>query len=154
MIEVKKMSVHEFSYYCNFSFENFLRESSKSSGQDVESLRLKMGGPPDDPSNDDLWLVVNFNNQNVGFVWVQLRPELKEAFGYDIFLNEDFRSKGIGREVMVKCGDILLQEGINKVKICVFYENTIARKLYSSLGFKEIDFNSERRQYTLELAIN
>ena len=146
MIEVKKMSVQEFIFYCNFSFENYLRETSKSSGQDIESLRLKIGGPPDNPSDNDLWLVVNFNNQNIGFVWVQLRPKLKEAFGYDIYLNEDFRSKGIGHDVMIKCGDILLQLGISKVKICVFHENIIARKLYSSLGFKEVGFNPEHKQ--------
>jgi len=108
---------------------------------------------PISPSDNNLWLVASLNGQNVGFVWVQLRPERHEAFGYDIYLEEQFRSRGLGREVMQVCGDIIRQHGIQKIQICVYQNNTVARKLYSSLGFNEIKFRDDLNQYTLELSI-
>ncbi len=154
MLIVKKMTSEEFNQYSLFSFENYISESAKSSGRDREKLRSeKIHQIPMTHSDKDLWLVVSFNEENVGFVWVQLHPERYEAFGYDIYLEEKFRSRGLGREVMQRCGEIIRQHGIQKIQICVYQDNTIARKLYSSLGFKEINFRDDLRQYTLELSI-
>ena len=150
---VREMTNDEFRRYCDFSFENFLTESAKSSGQSIVELRKRLGKAPDTRSANDLWFIVLLKNEGAGFVWIQLRPDLKVAFGYDIFLDPKFRSQGIGRETISRCAEAVRSHGIQCVKICEFEDNAIARDLYQSLGFKEIDFNVERRQYMLELSV-
>lgn len=86
-------------------------------------------------------------------MWVQLKPEDKSAFGFDIHLEPEFRSLGIGRHIMNLCGKKLKDMGIKTVGICVFEHNEIARKLYDSLGFKIVKFNEQRRQFTLEISL-
>ncbi|MBK9324399.1 MAG: GNAT family N-acetyltransferase [Bdellovibrionaceae bacterium] len=80
--------------------------------------------------------MIEKDEKQVGFIWVQLRPEEKSSFGYDIYLEPGFRSQGIGRQVMSLCGKKLKTLGIDSVEICVFEHNEIARRLYDSLGFK------------------
>lgn len=152
-IVVREMTDDEFKRYCRFSFENFVVESAKSSGRPIEEVRKRVGNGPDSRSVNDLWLIVLVRNEEAGFVWFQHRRDLNEAFGYDIFLKPKFRSQGIGRETIKHCAEFVRNHGILRVKVCVFEDNKIARSLYQSLGFKEIGFNSERRQHTLELTI-
>lgn len=153
MIVLRKMKTEEFETYRQFSFDNFLNESAKAAGQDPEVLRAKLGGPPTKIGKNDIWLVIDLNGGNVGFIWMQLQPDKKLAIGYDIYINEKFRSKGIGREVMLQCGDYLRNLNISRIEICVYQHNNIARSLYSSLGFKETKFDSERGQHYLEMQI-
>lgn len=78
-----------------------------------------------------------------------MRPN-GEAFGWDIYINEEFRSQGIGRQIMLSVAPMLAEYNVHKIQICVLAGNLIARKLYASLGFKEIDFNETNKRYTLE----
>jgi len=153
MVEVRKMNDGEFCHYRNFSFENFISELAQSSGQTPEILKSKHSKMPDTPAENDLWLVITNERKNIGFIWIQLYPEKKEAFGFDIYLDGCSRSQGIGREVMRQCSSMIRTLGIEKIKVCVFEHNTIARKLYSSFGFTEKDHNPDRKQYTLELTL-
>lgn len=54
---------------------------------------------------------------------------------------------------MKLCGEYLLRNGIDLVKICVYEHNQIARALYESFGFKAEKFDEQRRQFTLVLAL-
>ena len=95
--------------------------------------------------------MIEKNKKQIGFIWVQLIPEEKSAFGYDIFLQPEFRLQGIGRQVINLYGQKLKELGIEVIEICVFEHNAIARKLYDSFGFKTKNFNEKRRQFTLFL---
>jgi len=97
--------------------------------------------------------LIENDKKQVGFVWVQLRPEEKSSFGYDIYLEPNFRSLGIGRQAMRLCGQKLKTLDVDTVEICVFEHNEIARKLYDSLGFKTKQFDEQRQQYTLSLSL-
>lgn len=145
------MTFEEFENYGRFSFENFVLESAKSASESVEILRSKLGGPPSTIHKNDIWLTVHHLNQAIGFIWIQTFPEKREALGYDIYLDEKFRSKGFGRDVMLRCGELLKKSGFNKVKICVYEHNKIAQSLYSSLGFIEEKLDSKRGQHYLVL---
>ena len=103
--------------------------------------------------DNDLWLTVHYLDQPIGFIWVELFPEKHEAFGFDIYLDEKFHSQGLGRAVMLKCGEMLKQINISKIKICVYEHNKIARSLYLSLGFHEEKFDPERGQHYLAMDI-
>jgi ribosomal protein S18 acetylase RimI-like enzyme len=101
MISLEMMTADQFDHYSKFSFEQFLNESAKSSGESIEALRLKIGGPPNLPTANDLWYVIRSEDQSIGFIWIQLHSKKSEAFIYDFFINPEYRSKGFGRETFV-----------------------------------------------------
>lgn len=150
-ISLRTPTAEEFPFIANFSFENFVTDTAFSSGKSVAEIKNKLGHPPSKPGPNDIWYVVVLDQKKIGFVWIQINPETKTAFGYDIHLDLEFRSQGIGRQVMHLCAVELKSKGLKSISICVFHHNEIARTLYSSLGFTETDFNEQRNQYTLML---
>jgi ribosomal protein S18 acetylase RimI-like enzyme len=89
--------------------------------------------------------------KQIGFVWIRLTSNGLKAFGCDLYLNSEARSKGIGRQVMLACGAKLQSLGIASIEVCVFDHNKIAQKLYVSLGFKKISYDRKNKQFTLSL---
>lgn len=151
-IELREMNDEEFEKYRAFSFENFITHSAEFSGKSKEEIAKKMGGAPQRTSRD-LWYVVRLNAQPIGWVWVHLIPEKESAFGYDIYLDENYRDQGIGRDVMLSGLQVLKDRLVKTFQICVFKNNARARALYTSLGFKEINYTPENQQYRLELIV-
>lgn len=141
----------EFLKVAEFSFDNFVRETAKSTGQNFDVLKDRLGSAPNKIRQNDVWYLIEEDDMQIGFLWIQLKPESKAAFGYDIYLEPQFRSQGIGRKVMIESGKKLNDLGIESVEICVFEHNQIARHLYASLGFKKKNFDEVRRQFTLAL---
>ena len=152
-IQLRTPNQDEFLKVAEFSFNNFVNETAKSTGEQLSTLKDKLGGPPTKIWNNDVWYLIDDDGSQLGFIWVQLSQESKTAFGYDIYLEPQFRSKGIGRKVMTECGKKLGALGIESVEICVFEHNDIARRLYASLGFQEKKFDETRKQFTLFLDI-
>ncbi len=152
-VTLREMNESEFKTYSKFSFENFLQETTKSSGKSALELRDLLGGPPNSRSESDLWMVISADDHDAGFLWVKIESEASKAIGYDIYLNPEFRSRGVGREVLTRYCVDLKNRGIDKVEMCVYKENKIARNLYASMGFSEVSFDAERNQIYLELTI-
>jgi ribosomal protein S18 acetylase RimI-like enzyme len=93
--------------------------------------------------------LIERSGQRIGFVWFETRVDESTAFGWDIYLEPEFRSQGVGRHVLQLCAEMLFLKGIRTVKLCVYEHNQVARSLYQSLGFEVEKFDQERRQYTL-----
>jgi ribosomal protein S18 acetylase RimI-like enzyme len=79
------------------------------------------------------------SGEQVALVWFALRgtPGRQEAFIYEIEVREQFRGKGYGRATMQACAEAARRVGANSVGLHVFGHNTVARSLYTSLGFVE-----------------
>lgn len=56
----------------------------------------------------------------------------------------DFRSKGVGRELVGKCVEIAKQKGYQKVYVNSYSENVRAINFYEKSGFKKIDVSLEK----------
>ena len=54
----------------------------------------------------------------------------------DVFVDEDFRRKGIGRKLVERCIDHCRKSGFENISLTVVAENEPAVSLYSSIGFK------------------
>jgi len=153
-INLRQMNYEDFSHWSSFSFRNFVGELAKSSGKSFEEVKTEVGLGPSKMSQDDLWYVIESDKTDIGFFWIKFDSEQKSAFGYDIWLHEHMRSKGIGREVMLAGKIILKSKGIERLQVCVFEENTVARGLYESLGFHQKSYDLSRKQYHLEILIS
>ena len=153
-LKLRVPTQNEFLKVAEFSFNNLLNETAKSTGESLSVLKDKLGGSPTKIWDDDIWYLVECNGEQVGFVWVKLKPSEKTAFGYDIYLEPQYRSQGIGRQVISECGKKLNALGIESVEICVFEHNEIARRLYESFGFKQKKFDEKKRQFTLTIDLD
>lgn len=152
------MTSDQFKQYGEFSYQNFLREMSLATSKKIEEVKVDLienndKNPVTTNAKKDLWRVVEFEGKEIGYIWVQVDYSAHTAFGFDIFLEPEYRGRGLGRLVMRQGRELLKEKEIKKVEVCVFHANGVARSLYESLGFTEDSFNEETQQYRLFMNI-
>ena len=70
---------------------------------------------------------------------------------YDLFVDPDIRTKGIGRSLMNKAEQYAQENGFKRLELSTAKDNFIGQSLYESLGY-EVD--DEFLQYSLEINKN
>ena len=77
--------------------------------------------------------------ERVGVLWVEVRPRActTEAFIYDIEVEAHMRGRGYGRSIMDACAARARELGATRVGLQVAGHNEVARRLYTSLGYRE-----------------
>jgi ribosomal protein S18 acetylase RimI-like enzyme len=75
----------------------------------------------------------------VGRLWLaeRLMDGRRALFIYDIHVDPAFRGRGLGRAAMLLAEDEARVRGIGRIELNVFGGNTVARRLYLSLGYVE-----------------
>lgn len=84
---------------------------------------------------------VTENEKVIGNVWIKVVKENRSAFLYEIYLREEFRSKGIGKKVMTELESLLAVRKIAFFRLHVFGNNEHAINLYNNLGFQVAGIN-------------
>ena len=82
----------------------------------------------------------------INFSTFKTRPFLNI---HDLIVRKDYRGRGIGRSIMVKCNAIAYDRKYCKVTLEVRRDNLIAQSLYKNLGFK--DSEPVMHYWTIEL---
>jgi ribosomal protein S18 acetylase RimI-like enzyme len=79
----------------------------------------------------------------VGSLWVGLseRAGLREAFVYDIHVQEDSRRLGHARRALASFEALATALGVHSIGLHVFGRNAAAQALYVALGFEVISLN-------------
>jgi ribosomal protein S18 acetylase RimI-like enzyme len=74
----------------------------------------------------------------VGTLWLGHHPNQgpHEWFIYDIVIDEEQRSKGLGRATMLAAEEFVKTKSGTRLGLNVFGTNTIARQLYESLDYQ------------------
>ena len=89
--------------------------------------------------------VAEHGNATVGFVCVYARmtiadpDEAQKEFAYisDIAVLQQYRGRGIGRDLMARAEQYARQSGATTLRLVVLSRNTGAKQLYSTLGFRD-----------------
>lgn len=107
-------------------FARLLPDGLKSVDQHIWSIKA-----------DGLW---------VGTLWIGVRgaADNRKAFIYDIVLNENAKGKGYGKSAMTLLEDKVRALGLRHIGLHVFGHNTIARNLYTTLGYEITNLNMEK----------
>ncbi len=93
-------------------------------------------------------LVAEENGKQVGYL-----VAAPKNFGYrlskyieieNMGVSPDFRSKGIGVQLVDKCLELAKKKGYQKVYVNAYFENTKAIAFYEKCGLKKIDVSLER----------
>jgi ribosomal protein S18 acetylase RimI-like enzyme len=88
-------------------------------------------------------LIGEADGEPVGILWLNIpvEGERVSAFVYDVEVEENQRGKGYGRAMMVAAESYALDHKAATIKLHVFGDNTVARGLYTSLGYVETNVN-------------
>jgi GNAT superfamily N-acetyltransferase len=84
--------------------------------------------------------VVEDDGEPVGHLWLAERDLDGRAtlFVYDVFVLEEHRGRGRGRQAMLLAEEEARRRGIESITLNVFGGNEVARALYRSLEYDEI----------------
>jgi ribosomal protein S18 acetylase RimI-like enzyme len=91
-------------------------------------------------TKDHLIYAVEAGGEVVGSLWLATRAggELGASmFVYALAVDEAHRGRGFGRDAMVLAEDEARAHGFGSLSLNVFGGNDVARRLYSSLGYRE-----------------
>ena len=89
-----------------------------------------------------IYVVVNSDNEGVGFIWYQKYKE-DIAFICDFLILEKFRKQGYGKQTLFLLEKEAKEKGLNQVLLNVFRYNKPAFSLYKSLEYKIRDEENE-----------
>ncbi len=102
-------------------------------------------------SKDNFLYSAKDENQNIlGFVWFGVRgtESSRHAFIYDVIIEEEYRGKGFGKQIMLLLENEIKKQGLNRVGLHVFGTNETAINLYRSIGYSTIDLIMEKELST------
>jgi ribosomal protein S18 acetylase RimI-like enzyme len=89
-------------------------------------------------NKDNVLLSYKVDNKIVGYAY--FKPTMNDdKHGYlidGLYVLDEYRNQGIAKSLIKEGLDIIGK--VDFIDINVMYDNTIARKLYSSLGFKDL----------------
>ncbi|WP_437276729.1 GNAT family N-acetyltransferase [Sorangium sp. So ce375] len=110
-----------------------LEEARRNGRSQVEALLPQGLATPD----HHLYSVLE-GSVAVGYLWIGMNDVdgFRSAFVYDIHLREEARGRGLGRRVMVLAEEAARALGGRDMELHVFAQNTRARRLYESLGYR------------------
>lgn len=85
--------------------------------------------------------ILNEAGTTVGSAWVAPAEEIGRGalFFYNLVIEPEFRGRGYGRASMAAVERLALGLGYDAIWLHVFGDNTVARRLYESIGYVETD---------------
>ncbi len=96
--------------------------------------------------NNFLYSAKDAQQNILGFIWfcVLSIEGHRRAYICDVIIEEQYRGKGYGRQVMMLVEQEIKKQGLNRVGLHVFGFNERAIKLYKSMGYLTTDIEMEK----------
>ena len=121
--------------YKGIASDEFLNNLSEQREQRVQRFQKNL-------TNTDIeTYCVKFDNRMIGFLTINK----KDGEIWAIYLLEEFRSRGYGKEILDFAIDELKNIGHKNITLWVFEKNTGARRFYENNGFS---FDGTKRETT------
>jgi ribosomal protein S18 acetylase RimI-like enzyme len=81
---------------------------------------------------------------HIGYLWIIVEPYKQACFIAQIYLHPEHRRQGWGRATLTLLEQRMRQQGIRRISLHVFAENSPAQDLYRSLGYIVTDINMQK----------
>ncbi len=151
MITLRPMSESEYQRVRQAIFEDYARETANVSRLSIEEGRKAAARQfeqllPDGMASKGhhFWRIVNNNGDAVGDLWVLVESEKARAFIYFIGIDEQYRGQGYSRAAMLALETTVKPLGAQHIDLNVFGDNTLAVRLYESLGYQPTAMNMRK----------
>ncbi len=144
MVEFKPMAKDDFSAYWKYSIDSWksdmgragLIEKDISHEKAEEQVKKFLPNGIDTPGHHLMHIVDD--EETIGSIWFEIRERgVREAYLWDIVIDENYRGKGYGRDAMARLEEFVKEEGAERISLNVFGFNAIARNLYVKMGYHE-----------------
>lgn len=145
MIRLRPLREDEWPAWRAASQSGYARDLNENGGlpEDVAARKAEADFTalwPDGPaSTGNVLLAVEEDGEARGAVWFAERDfhGLRQAYLYEIVIDEAQRGRGLGRAAMLCLEDEVRARGLGRIELNVFGGNERARGLYRSLGYVE-----------------
>ena len=141
-ISLRKMIDEEFRLYFDNKIERYslvLSQNVHEKGEEsfvMASKQLNRLLPQGNGTPNHYLFNIYKDDYKIGYVWIKVEKEKKSAFLYEIYIFEEYRTKGFGTKVMNNVEKWLKDKDVHYFKLHVYGSNTGARRLYEELGFE------------------
>jgi ribosomal protein S18 acetylase RimI-like enzyme len=144
-VQLRPMRDEEFADWLPRMRDDYGQAMIDEAGIPPEGAREKAAAdieqlfPDRRPSDEQLVFVIEADGEPVGELWLADRDVLgqRSLFIYDVHVAEPQRGRGLGKAAMLLAEDEARRRGIDRLALSVFGRNTVARRLYQSLGYEE-----------------
>ena len=87
-----------------------------------------------------LLFAAEVDGEEVGWIWIGLPGtgggDAEVAWLHEVLIDPPYRGRGYGRAIIQAAERELARRGVAELGLNVFGDNTVARRLYESLGFE------------------
>jgi len=143
---LRPMREDEFASYLERARAGYAEDMIRNGGMEPAAAHRKSEAdhaalyPQGFASDVELRVVEDDSGVAVGRVIYGEREQhgTRDAFLYDIAIDEEHRGRGLGRAAMELLEAEVRGLGLDRVQLNVFGGNEVARTLYRSLGFEEL----------------
>jgi ribosomal protein S18 acetylase RimI-like enzyme len=144
-VQLRPMRDEEFADWLPRMRDDYGQAMIDEAGIPPEGAREKAAAdieqlfPDGRPSDEQLVFVIEADGEPVGELWLADRDVLgqRSLFIYDVHVAEPQRGRGLGKAAMLLAEDEARRRSIDRLALNVFGRNTVARRLYQSLGYEE-----------------
>lgn len=152
---MEPMTEEELAAYLSVTREGYVRQRVELGGEDAEQARQVADRqyaeffPCGRPAEGHVLFTGRDSDTGttVGRLWLHTRSGSAgtSVWIFDVEVEEDRRGQGWGRELMTYAEKWARGQGAGEIGLNVFGGNTVARRLYSSLGYDERSVTMGRR---------
>jgi GNAT superfamily N-acetyltransferase len=142
-VTLRPMTTADLAAFRDVQLEGYIAQRVEFGGEDRDAAtaiateqhdRFFPGGAP--AEGHALFTAHDATGARVGALWLFRRSD-STTWIYDVEIDDAFRGRGLGRALMVAAEGWAESEGASVVELNVFGGNTVARGLYTSLGYTE-----------------
>ena len=151
MVTLRPMTESKYQRLRESIFEDYARETANVTSTSIEEGRNMAARQFDQLLPDGMaskghyfWRILNDNGDAVGDLWVLVESEKARAFIWFIGIDEGYRGQGYSRAAMLALESTVKPLGANHIDLNVFGDNTVAVRLYESLGYKPTAMNMRK----------
>lgn len=141
---LKPMNEKELNEYLGHSLKKFALEQVKAGNWKEEEAEQNARAqfeqlfPEGLSTKEHILFSVHHEGEPIGILWVYIQDknQEKQAYIYDIELDEDQRGKGLGKATMLALEEYAKSENIKQIRLHVFAHNQRAIALYKKVGYE------------------
>lgn len=143
-IKLAPMDQKTFEAYYERSLKDYADEHIRAGSWGVDEAPQKAREQfaqllPDGLASKNHFLFsVKHDKESIGILWLYVTPknQEKQAFIYDVELEEGQRGNGYGKATMNALDEYAKAEGITQIRLHVFAHNKRAIALYEKMGYE------------------
>jgi len=151
MIDFKELELEEFKKYRNMFVKDYSEDLILNHGYKInESIKIAKNSfqssfPNNVPVSTDKVVCIVAASHTVGYLWYSINKSNSKAYICDLFIFDEYRSKGYGKSAINILEAELSKQSIDYLSLRVAYNNPRALELYKSVGFNVSGYNMSKR---------